>query len=249
VLGGGNIVIDASIQRVERVGDGYRVHTKGTTKPGDAVFDVDHVIAATGFGVPLGDLPALGVATFFQGRLPAQTPFWASPSVPGIYFAGAVTQGSVGLKKYGIPSSSAAVHGFRHNAWILARYIAEKHFGLEPVRRRIPPGTVVDLLVSEATFAPELWNQKAYLARVIAFRNGEAIDEGVVPLAHFVDSGNGDAVAIAVETDAAGDIHPVAYLRHGDVTEHELPSSQLHDYRDATYRAQLGALLKPFVGA
>jgi hypothetical protein len=33
----------------------------------------------------------------------------------------------------------------------------------------------------------------------------------------------------------------------GDVTEHKLPSSQLHDYRDAVYRAQLGSLLKQAV--
>jgi thioredoxin reductase len=250
VLGGGNVVIDASIQSVERSGHGYRVHTKGTTRPGDNVFDVDDVIAATGFRVPLKDLPELGVATFYQGRLPAQTPFWESPSVPGVYFAGAVTQGSVGLKKYGIPSSSGAVHGFRHNARVLAGHIAEKHFGIEPTRPRIPPDQIVDLLLSEATFAPELWNQKAYLARVIAFSDGEAIDEGVEPLAYFVDSGGPDAVAIAVETDAEGDIHPVAYVRQsGDVTEHKLPSSQLHDYRDAVYRAQLGSLLKQAVDA
>jgi thioredoxin reductase len=250
VLGGGNVVIDATIERVERLVEGWRVHTSGTTRPGEDVFDVDNVIAATGFRVPLRDLPKMGVATFYQrDRLPAQTPFWESPSVPGVYFAGAVMQGSIGLKKYGIPSTSAAVHGFRHNAPVLARYIAEKHFGIEFPRPQVPSDEVVDLLLSEATMAPELWNQKAYLARVIAFIDGEAIDEGVVPLAHFVDSEGPDAVAIAIETDAEGDIHPVTYTRQKDtVAEHKLPSSQLHDYRDSTYQAELGHLLKSGVG-
>jgi thioredoxin reductase len=245
VLGGGNVVLDASIERVERYSDGYRVHAKGTTRPGDLVFDVDDVIAATGFEVPLGDLPELGVATFMQGRLPAQTPFWESASAPGIYFAGAVTQGSIGLKKYGIPSASASVEGFRHNARVLVRHIAQKHFGVDPPRPQTPPEEAPDLLLREATWSPELWNQRAYLSRALIFEAGGVLDEGIVPLAHFVDSGGADGVAIAVETNAEGDIHPVVYLRkRGDVEEHLLPSSPLHDYRTAEYRAEIAALLK-----
>ena len=40
---------------------------------GQLTHDVDDVIAATGFITPLRDLPDLGVATFGQSRLPAQT--------------------------------------------------------------------------------------------------------------------------------------------------------------------------------
>jgi thioredoxin reductase len=245
VLGGGNVVLDASIERVERNPDGFRVHAKGTTRPDELVLDVDDVIAATGFEVPLNDLPDLGVATFMQGRLPAQSPFWESASAPGIYFAGAVTQGSIGLKKYGIPSASASVEGFRHNARVLVRHIAHKHFGVDPPRPQISAEEAPDLLLTEATSAPELWNQRAYLSRALTFESGDVFDEGVVPLAHFVDSGGADGVAIAVETDADGDIHPVLYLRRrGDVEERLLPSSPLHDYRTAEHRAEVAALLK-----
>ena len=80
------------------------------------VFDVDEVIATTGFGTPLGDLRELGVTTFYKDRLPTQTPFWESSAVPGIFFAGAATQGQVGLRKYGFPNGSASVGGFRYNA-------------------------------------------------------------------------------------------------------------------------------------
>ena len=249
VLGGGNFVLDASIERVERNSDSYRVHAKGTTRPGDLVFDVDDVIAATGFEVPLGDLPELGVATFMQGRLPAQTPFWESASAPGIYFAGAVTQGSIGLKKYGIPSASASVEGFRHNARVLVRHIAQKHFGVDPPRPQTPTEEAPDLLLREATWSPELWNQRAYLSRALIFEAGGVLDEGIVPLAHFVDSGGADGVAVAVETNAEGDIHPVVFLRkRGDVEEHLLPSSPLHDYRTAEYRAEIAAMLKVLGG-
>ena len=55
--------------------------------------EADEVIAATGFTCPLRDLPALGVATFGQSKLPAQTEFWESATLPGIFFAGTITQG------------------------------------------------------------------------------------------------------------------------------------------------------------
>jgi hypothetical protein len=42
---------------------------------------------------PLLDLPDLGVTTFGQSRLPAQTPYWESARVPGIFFAGTIGQG------------------------------------------------------------------------------------------------------------------------------------------------------------
>jgi thioredoxin reductase len=76
VLGGGVFVLDATTDRVEPTTAGFRLHATGTTQPGAFVFDAEAVIAATGFTAPLGDLRALGVATFNQDRIPALTPFW-----------------------------------------------------------------------------------------------------------------------------------------------------------------------------
>jgi thioredoxin reductase len=245
VLGGGNVVLDAAIERVERLEQGYRVSCKDTTTSRDLLLDVDEVIAATGFEVPLRDLRDLGVATFAQNRLPAQTPFWESATVPGIYFAGAITQGSVGLKKYGIASNSAAVHGFRYNARVLARHVAEKHFGRRPEGRSVRPDEVVDVLLAEATRNPELWNQQAYLARVLEITpEAGVIARGTAPLAQFVDAGGPDGVAITVETDARGDIHPAVYVRrHGRVAEHLLPSDPLHRFETAAHRREVGSVL------
>ena len=99
------------------------------------MLESDELIVATGFRAPLRDLPSLGVATINDGRLPALTPYWESVSVPGIYFAGNVTQGSPGLRKHGATSNSTSVNGFRYNARLVARHIAEKHFGLAVERR------------------------------------------------------------------------------------------------------------------
>src|SRR5205814_54070 len=96
--GSGSYVVDAAIERVERHADGYRIHASGTTWQGELELESDEVIAATGFRAPVRDLPGLGVAMVNDGRMPAQTPYWESISVPGIYFAGNVTQASPGLR-------------------------------------------------------------------------------------------------------------------------------------------------------
>jgi thioredoxin reductase len=250
ILGGGVYVIDAAIERIERLSNGgYRVVANGTTRPGDMVFECDEAIAATGFTTPLGDLPSsLGIATFSQGRLPAQTPYWESANAPGVFFAGSVTQGSIGLKKYGIPSSSAAVHGFRYNARVLASHLARSLDGA--VAEAPAVDAPIDFLLAEATEAPELWNQQSYLCRVLAVDEGAAglVDRGFHPLAAFVDGmedgAPGDAVAVTVETDTTGDIHPAVYVRRdGNVSDHVLDGDPLHDFTTANHRRQLASLL------
>jgi thioredoxin reductase len=249
VLGGGNSVLDAAIERIERTERGFHVHAQGTTRPGAMLFEVDKVIAATGFTTPLGDLRNLGLKTFFQDRLPSQTPFWESTTVPGIYFAGAITQGSIGMKKYGNPSGSSAVHGFRYNARVLARHLAGTRFGANLEQPAVAPGDAVDHLLGWATRAPDLWNQQSYLARALErSADGSFADAGAVPLSHFVDSYETDAVAIAIETDSDGDIHPAVYVRRGDeVTEHLLPSAHLHDFETKEHRSQLAALVDGWI--
>jgi hypothetical protein len=249
VLGGGNFVIDASIDRVERAEQGYRVHTTGTTRGGSLLFNVDSVIAATGFSTPLGDLPALGVKTFYSGRLPAQTPYWESVSVPGVFFAGSITQGSIGLKKYGMPSNSAAVHGFRYNARVLAEHIADVHFGIQKPPVPIERDRVVAHLLDEVTSSPELRNQQSYLASVVVFDPSKGpVSGGIVPLAYFVDESGPDSVAVVVETDDTGDIHPAAYVRRsGRTEERTLPSNTLLDFRTPEHAAELTGLLKGLI--
>lgn len=244
-LGGGVVVLDGSITRVERHADGHVVHVAGTTTPFELRLEVDDVIAATGFTASLGDLPALGVATFYHDRLPAQTPFWESATVPGIYFAGALTQGAVGLKKYGIPSNSAAVHGFRYNARVLARHVAARHFGVHAPEPGVVPSGVVAHLLTTATWAPDLWNQQSYLAREITVSPDRGcVDRGAVPLAHFVDESGPDAAAITVETDASGTIRPALYVRRrGSVTEHLLSPHPLHDFTTEEHRREAQAAL------
>jgi thioredoxin reductase len=241
--GAGALVVDAAIERIERRGDAFRITARGTTWPGELMFEADHVLVATGFRTPLLDLPDLGLATVSDGRVPALTPFFESVSVPGVYFAGNASQGAPGLRKQGLASNSTSVNGFRYNARVLARHLAETRFGVELERPPLERDQVLPYLLGELAHAPELWVQKGYLARVVSC-NGAIRDEGILPLEHFVDAGGPDAVAVAVEMDREGTIYPAAYVRvSGRLEEHQLPPHPARLFESDAHRRELASLL------
>jgi thioredoxin reductase len=244
-LAGGVVILDASIEKVERRGDGYVVETKSPVDGSSMSFEADDVIAATGFVSPLQDLPSLGVTTFGQSRLPVLTPFWESASVPGIHFAGTIMQAAQGLRKHGIPSNSGAVQGYRYNARVLARHLAETRFGVSVERPSLDAAEVVPLLLAEASRGPELWHQRSYLARVVELDADRGItDQGIEPLAHFLDTPGRDAVAIALENNGKDDPYPAVYVRaQGAISEHLLPPHPLLAYDQPEYQRQLGSVL------
>ena len=161
----------------------------------------------------------------------ADKPFWESAAVPGVYFGGTIHQASPGLRKHGIPSYSGAVHDHRYNGLILARHLAETHFGQVTERPLVEADAIVSFLLREATRAPELWHQKAYLARVISLADDGFRDEGILPLVHALDGMTQDVIAMTVEADGTGAIYPVVYVRHdGRLAETALPGHPLLDF-------------------
>jgi thioredoxin reductase len=244
----GRYVLNASVDRVERHADGFVLYALDPTRPEALAVEADDVVAATGFRAPLRDLPELGVATVLDGRLPALTPFWESVTVPGVYFAGNVTQAAQGLRKHGVASVSSMVCGFRYNARILARHVAETVFGAKRERPQVAPERVVPYLLDELNRAPELTMQKGYLARVLAVSTRDGVrDEGILPLEVFVD-GSQDGVAATLEFDADETIRPVVYVRlDGVLNETSLPAHPLRRYDDTEYRETLEALLRPLL--
>ncbi|HEU4918895.1 MAG TPA: NAD(P)-binding domain-containing protein [Candidatus Limnocylindrales bacterium] len=267
VLGGGVTVLDASIEAIGRVeGGGLEVRVRATERGESLVFDVDEVIAATGFMTPLVDLPELGVATVGQSRVPAQTPYWESSSVPGIFFAGTISQGAAGLRKHGLPANSGAVHGSRYNARVLARHLARGAGapGSAPagtaaprgptVAAAIDPARLVDVLAAAFRATPELWHQRAYLARVVTLDPDEGPrDAGIVPLAAFVDGtgddGAADAIALTIEADGSGAIYPVVYGRRGGrLEEHTFEPDILLRYETPAVRERLERIVRGVAG-
>ncbi|MBI3750902.1 MAG: NAD(P)-binding domain-containing protein [Chloroflexi bacterium] len=245
-LGGGVDILAASLKGISKVPGGLRVDLERSDNAMPMSLEADEVISATGFTCPLLDLPSIGVATFGQSKLPAQTEYWESATVPGIYFAGTITQGSSGLKKHGIPSNSGAVHGHRYNGRLLVAHLAETAFDAVIERPAIAAGDLRDHLLAEATHAPELWHQKAYLASVVSLDGATGPrNEGIQPLSRFLDGEGPDAVAMTLEADGSGAIFPVLYVRRGNQTEeHPLEPDPLHDHEGPTYRRAVGQILE-----
>jgi thioredoxin reductase len=250
-LGLGVRILDASIVRLSAVGDAIRIDLKRTDTGEDLCVEADEVISATGFTCPLLDLPELGVATFGASRLPVVTPFWESTTVPGIFFGGTITQAAPGLRKHGVPANSGAVHGHRYNAFILARRIAETMFGKVVECPVVAPSDLLGYLLREATHAPELWHQKAYLARVVtAEPDGTLRDAGILPLTHALDGMTEDLAAMTVESDGKGGLYPVAYVRRdGTLSEHALPPDPLLDFETEAHRVALAEALDRLLSA
>ena len=251
VLGGGVTILDAAIDRVESAADGgLTVHVRRTDRDASMAFTVDEVIAATGFTAPLLDLPALGCAVAGQSKLPVQTPWWESATLPGLFFAGTITQGARGLRRHGVPSNSGAVHGARYNAQVLAGYIAETRFGATPERPVVSPAGAIDQIARELTESPALFHQRGYLARLLtADGSGGLRDDGIVPLSHALDTGGPDSLAVTLEGDGSGSIYPVLYARAaGAMTEHMLEPDTLLRYDGVDARRAITEVVTSVLG-
>jgi thioredoxin reductase len=247
VLGGGVSVLDAAIERIEKSGDGrITAYLRRTDGGADLALEVDDVISATGFVCPLVDLPDLGVGVFGSSRLPVQTPWWESTTVPGIFFAGTIGQGSKGLQKHGVPANSGAVHGARYNARCLAGRIASERFGIVAERPHLAPDAIANFVATELAESPELFHQRGYLARVLtADPAGGMRDDGVQPLTHVLDGTGADTLAATLEADGSGAIYPVLYTRiDGKVVEQVIDPDPLMRYDTADARTMIADLVR-----
>jgi thioredoxin reductase len=245
-VGGGVFALDAAVEGIERTAEGgFRIAVSGTTWAGSFVLEADAALAATGFRVPLGDLLEKGLSTVLGDRTPALNAYWESISHPGVFFAGNATVGALGLRRHGVGSSSTSVKGFRYNARVMARHIAERLGRVPRHARPLAEDEVAPLLAQELGRCGELWGQKAYLARVVDLEGGgRAVDRGVQPLWHFVDEAGPDAVAVTIETDRDGVTFPGVYVRRGgSLREERLDPHPLSEFDGEPYRRALAALI------
>jgi hypothetical protein len=119
---------------------------------------------------------------------------------------------------------------------------------VEPERPPIGPADLLDFVAGELTRGPEIWNQRAYLARIVGLDpDVGARDEGIVPLTTFVDGDGPDALAITLETDGSGQVYPVLYTRiAGRLDERRLDADPLLDYETEAARRAIGDVLAGF---
>ena len=201
------------------------------------------MIAATGFQTPLRICRSSGSSTVADGRIPALTPFWESVSLPGVFFAGNASQGARGIGKRGAGASSTSVNGFRYNARVLARHLAER-LDCQDASARAPVVDVVPFLLRRADErARALGAEGLPLPRRLGGRR-LARGRGRRPARVVPRLGRPDAYAASVEVDEAGKIVPTLYVRRGgEIAEHQLEPHPLHQYEGEPYRRELTSVL------
>src|SRR4029077_16979941 len=106
-------------------------------------------------------------------------------------------------------------------------------------------GEAPALLVHALASGPALWAQKGYLARALTAEGDGFHDDDVVPLSSFVDGqGEGDGIAVAIETDTRGTIHPCVYVRQrGKLEERPLDPDQQNRFDVPSYLQDIEKLL------
>ncbi|WP_433514367.1 NAD(P)-binding domain-containing protein [Nonomuraea sp. CA-143628] len=188
-----NTVLDGTVESIERRDDGrYRVMFR-YARTVEALRELfyDRVIVCTGFRFDASAFddscrPALVV----NDRFPEQTPAYESTTVPGLYFAGTLTQ-QRDFKK----STNGFIHGFRYGVRALHRILTTRyHGGTWPAGKVEPtPDAVSDAIIARVNRSSALWQQFGVLGDVVTVDGDTALYQEEVPVAYVADGGLGHA--------------------------------------------------------
>jgi len=175
ILKGQNSVLDADIDKIEKVDGEYRVNITFTHAEGQrAELAYDRVICCTGFRWDpkfFGENCHPELAC--ECRLPAMTSAWESTNIPDLYYAGTIMQ-IRDLKK----TMSNVLHGFRFNIKSLYDIIAERYEGVEYPSHRLPicSTAITEKIIDRVSSDAGLMHQPGFLGDtlVIDEKSGEA---------------------------------------------------------------------------
>ena len=228
-----NAVLDGSIERIEpRPQGGYRVLFRyARTVEALRELEYDRVIACTGFRFDASVFdedcrPALVI----NDRFPEQTSAYESVNVPGLYFAGTLTQ-QRDFKR----STSGFVHGFRYGARALHKILRARHHGVDwPAEKLAPtPETLADALIARVDRSSALWQQFGVLADVVTVDGAVALYHEEVPLSYVEEGGLGPAHHVFTVNLEYGPNH--ADVDPFDVTVTRPAENDAAHAHDATY--------------
>lgn len=162
-----NAVLDARVRKIRklengklRVSFGY-AHAEGEVQD----IDYDNVIMCTGFRFdPSIFDDSCRPARVLSDRFPEMTSSFESTNVPGLYFAGALTQ-SRDFKK----TNSAFIHGFRYNARALFWLLSQRFHNEEIPHSEFSfdPRTLTRMALEGMNRSSALWQQFGFLCDVI----------------------------------------------------------------------------------
>ncbi|WP_327580682.1 NAD(P)-binding domain-containing protein [Nonomuraea sp. NBC_00507] len=162
-----NALLDGDVRNIARTPDGTYLVTVAFARVNEVTKDIpyDRVIVCTGFRFDASIFaddcrPELVI----NNRFPALTPAYESVNVPGLYFAGTITQ-SRDFKR----GTSGFIHGFRYGARALHRILESRYHGVPWPARILPaePGPLAAAVIDRVNRTSALWQQFGLLADVI----------------------------------------------------------------------------------
>ncbi|TQM84956.1 thioredoxin reductase [Saccharothrix saharensis] len=232
-LKSGNAVLDGTVELIEpRPGGGFRVLFRyARTVEALRELAYDRIVACTGFRFDAsvfdeGCRPKLVI----DDRFPEQTSAFESTTVPGLYFAGTVTQ-QRDFKK----STSGFIHGFRYGVRALHRILGARHHGTPwpATELAASPEAISDALVARVNRSSGLWQQFAVMGDVVTVSDGVARYEEEVPVAYLADGGLGPAEHRFVATLEYGPDHDT--VDPFDITVPRVAENDAANAHDASY--------------
>ncbi|MEU3252397.1 NAD(P)-binding domain-containing protein [Streptomyces sp. NPDC006997] len=230
-----NAVLDGTVEAIERRPDGgYRVEFRyARTSERLRELHYDRILVCTGFRFDASPFaPDCRPALTVNDRFPAQTSAYESVNVPGLYFAGTLTQ-QRDFKR----STNGFIHGFRYGTRALHRVLGARHHATPWPSRTLPatPEAVADALVERVNRSSGLWQQFGFLGDVVTVHDDHAQYQEEVPLDYVTDGGLGPAAHRFVVDLEYGPDHDhadpfdvtVPRVREND-PEHAMDSTYLH---------------------
>lgn len=191
-------ILDGDVREVRKDADGY--HVKFAFARADEVIKeirYDRVICCTGFRFDASLFDAdCRPELVIDGRFPAQTPDFESVNVPGLYFAGTITQ-SRGFKK----ATNPFIHGFRYGVRALAKVLNERHHDTPWPHVELPakPDALTEAVIGRINRTSALYQQFGFLADVLVVDGDTARYLEEVPVDRVLADPPDDAYVVTLD--------------------------------------------------
>jgi len=167
ILKGQNSVLNANVLSIRKVAGEYRVQVSFTRAGGQlAEFAYDRVLCCTGFRFDSSAFaPECTPELTPSGRLPAMTSAWESTNLPGLFYAGTITQSRDYQK-----TMSSVLHGFRSNVQALFDILEEKYYHAPIPSTTLPltASAIADRIIGRVSRNPGMMHQPGFLGDFIS---------------------------------------------------------------------------------
>lgn len=191
-------ILDGDVREIRKDADGYHVKY-AFARVDEIVKEIryDRVIICTGFRFDADVFdddtrPQLTI----NDRFPAQTSSWESVNVPGLYFAGTITQVR-DFKK----ATSAFIHGFRYGVRALAKVLGERYHGTPWPSTELPakPDALTEAVITRINRTSALYQQFGFLGDVLTIDGDTARYLEEVPVARVLDDPPENAFVVTLD--------------------------------------------------